>query len=531
MRAGIILLVCCCVSALACHRAHAQLAQNLTVANAKALSLANAVTADPPGIDSIHFNPAGLALLAARQYQLKVVAGQFVIESGLQRSEELQELLDNSIFDDPVEGGTSSTNRVSVMLPFLGLTELPVLAAPLGGASYTMPQGRYTFATAAYAPMMLGYKRERGDRARYQGNELGVTHLTYFSPSIGMNLTDTLMFGASLTFNYTGVGIDLDMRVPNAIIGAVESLSDITCENGQPVGIWLGLLDLCQGALGPFSDVGNLALEVDQMFNPAIHLGLLWQPTEWFSWGMLYQSKASTTLKGDFKFSYSKDWVDFFHGLNASALGALVALGLPIPKGVESESGQATLKFAIPEHFSTGVSLVVTPQWKINADLKWTGTEAWNEFHIEFDKELDFLSILSLLSPDTVSSGSLTFPRGYESTWSWALGVEYQYNSVLALRAGYEDRPSAIPDNKADLMAPFGAAVLVGVGAEYRMGAHDLLELGAGMLTSSNRIKANQSTNANSTGIDNLIYNPYAGYDISSSVKAYLLELSYHSRF
>ena len=39
----------------------AVVADSLTIGNAKALSLGNAVTADPPGIDAIHFNPAGLA--------------------------------------------------------------------------------------------------------------------------------------------------------------------------------------------------------------------------------------------------------------------------------------------------------------------------------------------------------------------------------------------------------------------------------------------------------------------------------------
>lgn len=39
---------------------HAQLGQNLSV-DMKALSMGNAVTADPPGINSIHFNPAGLS--------------------------------------------------------------------------------------------------------------------------------------------------------------------------------------------------------------------------------------------------------------------------------------------------------------------------------------------------------------------------------------------------------------------------------------------------------------------------------------
>src|SRR5690606_36495113 len=51
----------------------AAIVENLTMGNAKALSLGNAVTADPPGLDSIHYNPAGLARLDGRQYNLKVL--------------------------------------------------------------------------------------------------------------------------------------------------------------------------------------------------------------------------------------------------------------------------------------------------------------------------------------------------------------------------------------------------------------------------------------------------------------------------
>ena len=54
-------------------------ADSLTIGNAKALSLGNAVTADPPGIDSIHFNPAGLARIKGRVLQLKMVAADFSV--------------------------------------------------------------------------------------------------------------------------------------------------------------------------------------------------------------------------------------------------------------------------------------------------------------------------------------------------------------------------------------------------------------------------------------------------------------------
>ena len=58
----------------------AVLTDSLTIGNAKAISLGHAVTADPPGIDSIHFNPAGLVKLKGRQSHLKVVAGTFSID-------------------------------------------------------------------------------------------------------------------------------------------------------------------------------------------------------------------------------------------------------------------------------------------------------------------------------------------------------------------------------------------------------------------------------------------------------------------
>ncbi|WP_254774164.1 outer membrane protein transport protein [Marinobacter sp. AC-23] len=53
--------------------AQAQLAQNLTI-HPKALALGNAVTADPPGIMAIHYNPAGLTKLEGRQFEVNLMS-------------------------------------------------------------------------------------------------------------------------------------------------------------------------------------------------------------------------------------------------------------------------------------------------------------------------------------------------------------------------------------------------------------------------------------------------------------------------
>ncbi|NIQ10379.1 MAG: hypothetical protein GWO08_00395, partial [Gammaproteobacteria bacterium] len=46
--------------------ANAALIENMTILHPKATALGNAVTADPPGVDSIHYNPAGLTRITGR---------------------------------------------------------------------------------------------------------------------------------------------------------------------------------------------------------------------------------------------------------------------------------------------------------------------------------------------------------------------------------------------------------------------------------------------------------------------------------
>lgn len=514
-----------CLLAVLSPAASAQLAQNITVGNAKALALANAVTADPPGIDAIHFNPAGLALLAGRQYQLKLVTGQYQIEDRITRSDYLENLLADTAFEETLEPGTTRTTDVSAMLPFFGLTELPGVFSPLGGVSLTTPDQRYTFATAVYAPMMVGYHRERGSVSRYQGNELGFTHLTYFSPSLAWRVNEEWSLGVAVLMSYSGIGLDMDMRVTNEFLGAVESLGRAACDGNQPRPVWSGVIDLCQGEFGPFAPIGSIQLEVEDSFNPSMNVGVLWQPVSWFSWGLVYQMEASTHLEGEYRFRYAPGWVDFFQGLNASLVGSVIS---PlIPQGVAEEGGDARLNFTLPAHVATGISLNLFPEWKINLDLKWTDTAAWDSFTLEFEDPLDFTPAMALVASDAVSATSVSFPLNYRSTWSWALGVEYQYSDQWVLRGGVEERPSALPDNAQNFMAPFGDAWLLGVGFGYQPAPHTVIDVGLAYLSSSTSSKAS-ADRLNEPGV---FYNPYAGYDLESRVDVVLLEFSYQTRF
>jgi len=291
------------------------------------------------------------------------------------------------------------------------------------------------------------------------------------------------------------------------------------------------VIELCDGELSPVTEAARLEFYAEDTLSFSINFGVLWKPTPWFSWGAVYQSESENEMKGTYQITYSDAWSSFFEGIYESSLGQAVNVLFPLPTGTKVEKGKATINLKTPAHFATGVSVQVTPHWKVNVDAKWTDWGVWDGITIEFDEPLDFLKIAGPLSP-YATEDVLTIPRQYESTWNWAFGVEYQWNDVLALRAGYEPRKSSIPEDKRDVLLPIGDAELYTAGFAYQMSEDQLLEFGVGYLISTIDVPAGTSTNANSTDETiNILYNPYAGIDFTGKVEGVMVELSYTSEF
>lgn len=136
------------------------------------------------------------------------------------------------------------------------------------------------------------------------------------------------------------------------------------------------------------------------------------------------------------------------------------------------------------------------------------------------------------LAPEYATSDTLIIPRHYESTWNLAFGVEHQYNDRLTLRFGWEPRTSSIPDDKQGVLLPFGDGNLYsfGFGYDWREGKH--FDFALAYLHTEADIPAGSSTNANSMDpATNILYNPYSGMDVKTSVDAILLEASYTWQF
>lgn len=529
-------------------------ADSLTIGNAKALSLGNAVTADPPGIDSIHFNPAGLARIKGRVLQLKMVAADFSVVMDIgdyvdARKNRLQEmkatgLFEDGYFDDEAHMSTSETEGAALMLPFFGLTELPAIAAPLGGASYSPPGKDVTFATNVYAPMMVGFYRQEEDPGRFIGERMSLMHLTYFSPSFGLKVTDEFAVGAALTFNYVGVGMDLPIRAPHAgqlFLGDLQSQCDFVLRE-EFVGFQDLVPQLCRGErLGLYNQLAYLEFEVEQELVPGLNVGLLWSPTEWLTLGANYIHSFPIEMDGWFRWTNGDNWVAFMEPLlqpdaNGVSLAgqlnsALSLMGWSFPQGQNLTEGDASIAMEMPEQLMLGLSLQVTDSLKVNVDYKFSGWSSWQVLEVTFSEPVDFLRLAEIIQPDLAGKQRIAFPLGLEDTWNWALGVEYQYSTNTVVRFGVEDRPTSLPDDGLTPLLPLGSGTLYGAGLGLKLDSDAVIEVGIGYMKSSLEMPGGSAQVGNSLDPSKLIYSPYAGSDLNVELEMFLLEFSISQPF
>lgn len=528
--------------------ASAQLTQNITIGNPKALGMAHAVTADPPGIDSIHFNPAGLAKIQGRQQQLKLLTAHITFDAkfGEQEIPEATRLAyedvqeDGSSYpDDPVASSSSSTSDPVLMLPGSGLTPVPFLVVPFGGIAIEDPNYGWTFATAVYSPQAIGYERGENDPGSFQGQEVGISRITYFSPSVGFHFNDKFMVGASIGFSWQGLGIKTKFRAPESTIAFIdEAAGDLGDDEPQVGPEGAALLS----SISPYDTVGTLELEMEDALSLSFNIGALWEPTEWISFGFVYQSEAKSDLEGEFSMTYQDEWLRMIHSLQEldSSLPLITALNGGVSlNGERVEKGDISLEYIVPAHMSFGTSVKLLPDLKVNFDVKWVDYDAWDSLDFQFSQPVDFLSISNIVyqfgpslgDGDNADPDVMRIKRDYESVWSWAIGFEYQVNDNMVVRWGYEPRESAIPDNRVDLLAPIAYADLYTFGLGYQLDAYSRFDIGFGYLHSEFDAEAGESENMNSTKSGRVVYNPYAFLDVEAETTAYLFALSYDSKF
>lgn len=532
-------------------KSQAQLIQNMFI-DTKAMSLGNAVTADPTGIMDIHFNPAGLTKLDGRQMQFQFMnivlqsEAEFSLPSHYNGTGELL-----NISKDPVLKEGKSSSSAAAYLPGVGILPmdtLPILTLPNGGVSINPPGSRFTFANATYAPMASGFSKSEKDPGRYQARQVALQRFTYLSPSFGYKVSETFSVGASFLFSHQTVAVEQNLRAPSAMIAVVEELQkSVGCfdANGNPTGNepLLPLVALCGGAIGPYKDVGVLKLATEETLSPSFNLGFLWEPTSWFAFGVGYQSEAEANLKGEYELKYDENFSGFFRKFSSTIAGTFGNALLKLPTGLDVEKGHLTTTLIYPQHVQIGTKFRVFDTLQLNVDAGWTDFDKWEALEFQFDREVSFLNAAKTLAPGLATGSSLRQPLNYKSVWSFGFGVQLDVSSRLSLRAGYEPRETSIPDNGRSVQAPLGFAELYSVGLGYKWDPDTVIDLSASFMQSKEVILAdkqadsdkgnypNSSNAVNRNCLTCTVTNPYPGLDIKTKLTIGALGFSFRTKF
>lgn len=530
--------------------AYAELGNNLSV-DLRALSMGNAVTADPPGVSAVHYNPAGLANLDGRHADYQFLGAVFGITAQYSAPPGYNVF---GYSDDPVVcrdtpnvhdqctqfvTGKSRTQGVALYIPVLGkIVELPPgpLLAPLAAFSVKPPGSKFTFANALYAPLAAGYYRKPTDPGNFLGQDVAIERITLLSPSIGFKATDELSLGLSVGLSYQAIALSTDFRSPNELLGFTRLLSESICPpfKGQSnFVVDLFLFGFCnaQQGIGPFDRLASLQVSMQQTLSPTYNVGILWEPSDEFSWGAVYQSSASMHLHGHYQIDYGQGTQDVFNAVGGSPTGAILLAILGLPNHVPpSEKGLVSMDLVYPAHFQTGIKYMIMPDLKWNFDIGWSEFGDWDNFTFNFDRSPSVLALARLLSPSATQT-SLSLPLGFRNVWNWGTGFEYSWNNRVKFRFGYEPRRSAIPDSKRTSLIPINNAHLFGTGIGYKYDKDTDIDLTLAYLYSRDSIPANTSTNVNASGLNNIIYNPYAGLDVKTQANILIFGIAYRTRW
>jgi long-subunit fatty acid transport protein len=154
------------------------------------------------------------------------------------------------------------------------------------------------------------------------------------------------------------------------MIGVLRMVDEVVCgpfkDNGDIITDLL-LFGICnaQEGLNPFNKLGALDVSLEQSLSPSYNLGVLWEPTDDFSFGMVYQSEAKMRLKGKYLINNANASQELIAGLNSSATGQILAAILGLPGFVPNiESGLVAMDFKYPQHFKAGIKYKIFQIYK-----------------------------------------------------------------------------------------------------------------------------------------------------------------------
>jgi len=503
----------------------------------KAISLGNAVTAYPPGLMSIHYNPAGLS-----QVREGIVFSQGFSMVHHKTSHHFIpdphfSLQGNkfSATDDPVANTESDSEDHRLYIPFYGKGDFPVLMMPLPfGISSRQFGSRWTFAYAVYSPFIWGEETEDNGGARYQKKAAYLQHFVYAAPAASYQVSDHFSVGLSLGLGQSALGLVTDIRMPNELTAAFSEMN-YHSQTGQSL-----VYKSDVGAFDHFASL-DLSMRSKNEMAPSFNVGFLWEPLSWLAFGCVYQSPVRSDLEGHFQIEYENQFQTTIQFINRTPeVRNMIANYVKDPARLPqmltaldktSESGTVMIDdFSFPERCQIGIKLRPFKKLRLMCDFHWANWLTTKSYTMQFkpsdQSTLAVLQLADILGHqlDPNNPNTLIYKKELNPTWHISVGLEYQIKEFLALRMGYENRKSNTDDQYFDLLTmPDMDYYCAGLGLKLKQGVE--LDLGIGYMVNAGSVIEN-GISKNLNQIQSPIYSPFAGQGCETTFEAYFLSMN-----
>ncbi len=301
------------------------------------------------------------------------------------------------------------------------------------------------------APFALATDYQPDWVGRYQALKSELVTIN-INPTIAAKLSDNFAVGAGINVQYAAA------ELTNAIdFGAIAARS------GSPV--------------QPQSLDGKVELWGED-WSIGYNIGMMYTPSKATRIGLHYRSGIKQELEGRAKFTVP------------TQAAVLTRRGAFTNTNVSAELN-------IPDTVSLSAYQKVSPSVALTGDVTWTNWSKFKELRVDFENPAQ---------PPSIQ------PENWKNTVRTAIGVNYDVNRSLTLRAGVAYDPSPVKDEFRTARIPDGDRTWVSLGASYRPNENVSLDVGYAHLfvkdrsidqigTTGDRVRGSYSGGVNIIGV------------------------------
>lgn len=382
-----------------------QIREQSTAALGNAMAGASASAQD---VTYMAFNPASIGLVEGNQIA--------TLGSGIFVSFDIEDTEARSVVPDPatgqgfdVTGGGDDNGGETAFVP--------------GLAAKWRVNDQLDLGLAVTAPWGLRTDYDDDWAGRYHALESELTTIN-IQPVVSLKPTKRLTVAGGLQIQY------IDATLSNAVDFGTIGAAGAASVPGLASAFANAGVNPVPGQNDGFAEVTGDDWDLGYLF------GLIYEFTPGSRVGFAFRSAIEHRLEGDGDFDLDPSGVG---GVLSAATGQFVDTG-----GAAEVTIPATASFGIHHEFS--------PRWAVLAEAAWTNWAQFDELVVEFDNPAQ---------ADSVTT------ENWESTWMYAVGLNFMPTRTWTLRAGVGFDESPVPDDTRTPRIPGNDRTWLGIGASW----------------------------------------------------------------